>query len=189
MNKKGLIIGKILSTLPVFLLIVFITGIFLILTAFAVVIKKPIVPALIEGVWVDSVLVRDINIEINNKNNKMLVFDALVKYWNEEIDIISVEDGLEEIVDRDAKESHCLAIAQGLEKGPAGLLGGASLNDFFIGFKDGNVFKRSTGDKPLALGEYEKEGLLREISFSNLKETGKIVYIQYYYGKCLEERQ
>lgn len=83
-NKKGVIIGKILSTLPIFLLIVFFTGIFFILAAYAITVEKgkTNIPGLIENFNSDDFLFGEINID----GERIVLFDGLVRdaiYRNE----------------------------------------------------------------------------------------------------------
>jgi len=184
MNRRG-VLGKILSTLPVFLLIVFFTGIFLVLVGFAVAIEKPKIPGFIEGIDTEGVLAKEINVKINEDDRKILIFDALVEYWNGKIDILEIEQALEKMIENEGKERYCLAIAQAKEKNPAGQTGGAGSNDFLIKFESGEISSGNIGFNPLELGRYENKGLLREISFKKLNDK-EIFYIQYYYGPCLE---
>jgi len=184
MNRRG-VSGKILSTLPVFLSIMFFTGIFLALVGYAVAIEKPKIPNFIEGIETENVLAKEITVKINENAKKILIFDALVEYWNGDLNIIEIRQSLEKMIENEGKEGYCLAIAQGKQKNPAGQTGEAAHDDFLIKFKDGEISSGNIGYNPLELSRYEKNKLLREISFKKLNDK-EIIYVQYYYGKCLE---
>lgn len=184
MNRRG-VLAKILSTLPVFLLIIFFTGIFLVLVGYAVAIEKPKIPGFIEGIETESILAEEINVKINENTKKILIFDALVESWNGNIKIPEIQQALERMIENEGKEGYCLAIAQAKEKNPAGKTGGSGYNDFLIEFKNGEISSGNIGFNPLELGRYKNNGLLREISFKKLNER-EIIYIEYYYGPCLE---
>ncbi len=183
-NKRGQL-GKIFSANVVLIILVFLMAIYLVLVGFVVGIKKPDIPSFI-NVELGDVLFREINFSVDNKNEKMLIFDALIGYWNGKIDINLIENALKDFVKNDAIEGHCLAIAQGDEMKPAGLTGGSALDDFFIEFKNGEIYSGHTGSKPYQLNVYEEKGEFGEISFSILDK--KRIYVQYYYGRCLDEK-
>lgn len=185
MNRRG-VLAKILSTLPVFLLIIFFTGIFLALVGYVVAIEKPKIPEFIEGIEIENVLAKEITVKINENAKKILIFDALIKYWNGDLDILEIKQALEKMIENEGKEGYCLAMAQGEQQGPAGQTGGAAHDDFLIKFRNGEISSGNIGYNPLGLARYEKNGLLREISFKKLNDK-KIIYVQYHYGKCLEE--
>ena len=184
MNKKGQI-AKTITTFAVMFWIFFILGIYLFLSGAAYAAKRPAVPASIEGVNLDNILLREI--EIRGIQGKIMIFDALVEYWNDKVDINVLGESLDNLMMADKKNSYCLAIAQGNSKDPAGLTGGNAIDDFFKEYKDGKIISGHTGSKPESLAKYEKAGILSQISFINKKDE-KRIYIQYYYGPCLEDK-
>ena len=184
MNKKGQI-AKTITTFAVMFWIFFILGIYLFLSGAAYAAKRPAVPASIEGVNLDNILLREI--EIRGIQGKIMIFDALVEYWNDKVDINVLGESLDNLMMADKKNSYCLAIAQGNSKDPAGLTGGNAIDDFFKEYKDGKIISGHTGSKPESLAKYEKAGILSQISFINKKDE-KRIYIQYYYGLCLEDK-
>ena len=83
MNKNG-VLGKILSTLPIFLLIVFIMGIFLILTGYTKITKAKdfFMPLSVQNIELDSVLLKGISVN----GESVLLLDGFLRdcrYKNE----------------------------------------------------------------------------------------------------------
>ena len=177
-GKRGLMIGRIISTFPVLLLIFLILGVYLTLTVYSYVSIRPSVPDVVSSAEVNEDLMLK---KINLNGEEMLVFDAVVLYWKEKITVYELGDLLKKMVEDDAITDYCLALAQGNSRSPAGLLGADAVNDFYYKYLGGDI--ANTGNKPEILLKYEGKGFFKEM---NLMIDGKNVYIQYYYGRCLE---
>ena len=182
-DKRG-VIAKALSTLPVFLIIVFIIALFLVLTSFTTLFAKPTIPSKISSIESENILLKEIKLDIDGRGKKILVFDALIMDREIKIEKEKIEMALGDLLMEEKKEGHCIAIAQG-GKNSAGQTGGAAIDDFLIEFEGGEISSGNIGYNPLRLRLYEQKGLLREISFKNINEEERI-YLQYYYGRCLE---
>ncbi len=214
MNRKGTVIGKILSTLPIFLLIVFFTALFLILTGFAVAIEKPKVPVLLDGLDRDNVLLRDMYIE----SRKVITFEGFVesslnerKYEairlrTEGFKLTSISeddklflqknplgfgkklrDELIETMKKDNLNSFAGERSCFIFFAGKGRVVGDSFNNeknIYVAFEKGKVIIKSTHDA----GEYEKKGLLQKTSFSvRDRDLGNLeLNFKHYYGKCLD---
>lgn len=172
-GKKGAILGKIITNIPVLIFLFFLIAIYLAFTGGVFAIKGPNEVNDINSL--DNLLLREINIE----GNRINVFQGIVAFWEEKIDIYKLSDALKAVIE----DGKCLAIAQGENEMPAGEPGGNAYNDIFIRNVRGEISLGSVGSRPLSLGLYERKGILNEISFFK----GKIIYIQYYYGECLDE--
>ena len=183
--KRGQL-GKIITSFPVMILIFLIMAVYLLLTGLVFTIKGSSVPSEISSVELEPVLLKEINIEIDKTKKNLLIFDAIAAYWNDKITIYQLGEELEDFMRRASNEDYCLAIAQGLNENPAGLLGGEAINDFFYRYKDGTMYlEGNIGTKPGILRRYEGEGLLNQISFA-VSNPNRRIYVQYYYGRCLE---
>lgn len=185
MNKRGQL-GKIITSLPVLLLIILVIAIYLISVGLIGFFRMdgPDIPSVVEGIELDNVLLRDINIEVDGVDKSKIVFDWIVDLEGGGIDRYDFGRALKEMVVSEKIENNCLVIAKGESRNSAGLTGAEASDDYFIKFVDGEAFVGSLGNTPLILGGYESEGLLRQVSFND--DSGKRIYFQYYYGGCLE---
>lgn len=184
-NRRGMILGKIVTSFPVMLFIFFVIAIYIISAGFIYGIKRPPISLGIEGVELDSVLLRNIHLNIEGENADFILFDALVGSWRGNVDFSLLREAIEEMVRKGGQDNFCFALAQGENQGPAGGTGGAANDDIFIEFKGGEISSGNRGYNPLVLSKYERSGKLKEMSFSLLNDE-KTIYVQYYYGKCLE---
>lgn len=85
-NMRGQL-GKIITTFPVMLLIFLVIVVYLLLSGFAFAVKSQSVPSVIEGVWTDNVLLKEI--KINNENT--LILDGFIRdrLYEDEIKILN----------------------------------------------------------------------------------------------------
>lgn len=175
-SKKGQL-GKIITALPVLILIFFIIGIYLVLTGFAYVFKGASLFYFIEGVDTNDFLFHEIQIN----GQKMLLLDALIQFQEKKIERDMVNEEFKRLVD---DQNNFLLLASGFSEMPGGLLGGQERNNFIIKLIDGEKKSPNYGSFHSTFGEYRRKGLLQERVFEIRREEGiQKFYIEFYFGR------
>lgn len=177
---KGGQLGKIITTFPVMLLIFLIIGGYLILAGFAFGVKGVRVPASIEEVNLNNLLLKEI--EINGE--KITVLDALIKFEKYEIEKADIRKEIEKF---ENKGEYILLLAKGGSKYPGNMLGGTGMNNMVIKFKDGEFSSPNSASHQSYFTNYRKAGLLKQISLDikGVNEKDRL-YVEYYYGEVLK---
>lgn len=175
-SKKGQL-GKIITALPVLILIFFIIGVYLVLTSFAYVFKGASSFYFIEGVDVDDFLLH--GVQINGQ--KMPLLDVLIQFQDEKIEREMVNEEFKRLVD---DQNNFLLLASGFSEMPGGSLGAAERNNFIIRLKDGEKTSPNYGFFHSIFGEYRRKGLLQKQVFEIRREEGiQKFYIEFYFGR------
>lgn len=175
-------VGKLLTGLVVFFLVVVIMAAFV---AFSFVLTKK--NALKEAesnsfLGDNSIFRKTIELDIKGQKQKMLVLDGLMMFKEGKVNYFVLEGALKKLV---SSADSCLIISMGDKEKPAGRLKMGLMSDFYIYFdkeaKSGYVFFS-------AILDYHNKGLLRTGELSFFEEgKPKILYLEYYYGKCFSE--
>lgn len=170
-------IGKILTSLPVLFILLFLLGIFLVLSTFAARSFATVPDAV--GVWERDVLLKEINVN----GEKMLLIDGLIKLEHGRIGRDVLNEEIKKFVN---EKNNALLLAKGESEEPGRLTGGAGRNNFIV-FYDNGVYSPNLGSFSSHFAEYRNKGLLKGTFFE--VRTGGIVkkiYIEYYYGRKYE---
>ena len=178
MEKLGQL-DKIIASIPVFILIFIIMGIFVAL-AFGLRGFKtsPVAVGISE-----ELLLKEISLALNGEEKKMLVFDAIVLFQQKKIGYDKLNEILSSFLN---KENECLGLAIGERTDPAGLTGGEALDDFFFKLKNNKIDSYHLGARVPAFEPYRDVGILRQISFVPIgEEPEKRIFVEYYYGGCV----
>ncbi|MDO8508891.1 MAG: hypothetical protein Q7S27_04370 [Nanoarchaeota archaeon] len=208
MNRKGQLIGKAITTLPVLLSVIFISGVFLILVGFAILIEKPKVPNLLEGFETNDFIFTELNIQSERhllvegfvKERLMAVeFERLYsraksgsltteeKTRYDELNIIynsffnNIREGIKKELEEKAEGSCFLVFFD--EGRPIQERVKLGSRDIYYSFKAGKIEDGRAYDFNLY---YDKNKfVLVKFPVKTNNEKRYIVF-QYYYGKCLE---
>lgn len=184
-QKRGQL-GKIISTFPVMILIFLVILMYLILAAFAYGTNTPNIPLEIKSAGIgNDVLLRNIKLDIGGTEKEIMIFDAIVTYWTKgEISSEEIENALIELVNKDARERDCLAIAQGIFSKGIPQIQNEVYDDYLIGYRAD--LPNNPARILVKLKDYDRNSLFRRVSFFSPREN-KAVYVNYYYGRCLNE--
>jgi hypothetical protein len=181
-NKKAQL-GKIIATPFVLIAVFVIMGIFVIAAGAMTILDGPETPTPSTiTVSEDNLLLKKIPVTIENEKKEMLILDSYSLYQEDIISKEELKTGLSSLL---TAEKRCLVLAKSDHPEPVGKTGGAALDDFFMRLEDnGDIYSGHTGSIPSSSVKYKNENLLSKIIINN-KENKKI-FIEYYYGKCLE---
>jgi len=202
MYKNGQI-GKIITTFPVMLLIIVIIGIFIALSFGAAKSKEPaaVLAVSVTGVVIDGekdLLLQRIEVTKDDKKESKLLVESILDRERGKIS----EDALRKILDEFAVlggEGKCLFLAKREESILRKVLTSPTTDsDFDYGASVIKNFKGTEKEKLFALPilplnvrhqliRYYEKGLLGEapIIVKDSKDKEKIIFLIYYYGKCL----
>ncbi|MFH1803242.1 MAG: hypothetical protein ABH864_07405 [archaeon] len=183
MNRKGIVIGKAITSIVVTIAVVFIMGTFVIIAAGVAQLKSPeIEKARLISQDRNDILLRLIGINSNEETKELLIYDAVVLFENDLLEKEDLVNALKKIV---TSEEPCLLIAKSLNENPAGMTGGEARDDIFIKrLTDGGYLEGHTGSTPSSGLDYKNANLLSKTQFKNNK--GETVYVEYYLGDCIE---
>jgi|SRR3989344_3671615 len=174
MNKKGSELGDIFSAFPVGILIVFVMTLFLIITAAAVVFQpgnegKAAVAQLKES----NVLLKTLDINVNGNNEKIIVLDLITRVINEDKKITGdfAVESLKQLLN---EKNPCLFLS----------VHGDGNSYFMMGI-DGKGQIRYLPTEVY----FRKEAQENLIVALPVTISGKEIFIDNYYGNCLEEQK
>jgi hypothetical protein len=180
-NKKGQI-GKIITSLPVMILIFIVIVLFVVAAAGIILLDRPSEAAALSS-GDPSFLLMEVDVE----GESMTVLDAYIRwreegaelYDEEKYDLFNLSDSVEVLV---TKNNDCLGLTWGREKNPATY----SNTEIFSYFQeDSEPFTLGFGC-PIGceIEKYHDKALTSQISFLL---DGEVVYMEYYYGRCMKE--
>ncbi len=192
-NKRGQL-GKIISANVVLIILVFLMAIYLVLTGFAVGIKKPDVPSSID-VELGDVLFKEINVN----GDRMSFVNGLIradleskkeeKAGRKSNYMSIVKEAIKSELERElaGDREYCLMLFQGGGNIlPENTRVGGNEEDIYYKFKDG---KGEISYNVLEMGEYQRKGHLSSLNFYvKTSELEKEYNVLYYYGGCLNEK-
>jgi len=172
MNKKAQL-GRIITTIPIMILVIVIIGFFIIMSAgiFAFKGKTSATPTSIHH---DNLLLQQIKIEINGQEEEMLILDAAIKMIKGEISESKLKESLKPLVN---KQHPCLFLTPEkihLKKGSQNIRIG------YI-YKNGEVLPNYYYLSTIHYNEL--------ISETTLNINGENKEISAYYGPCKTENE
>ena len=179
-NKKAQM-GKIITSLPVMLLIVVIMGIFIFLSAAASLFNSETFDAAASINPEDSLLLKNIQIQKDNKITEMPVLDACYEYYKKNIKRDELIEQLKKLV---TEKNSCLGITIGETPNPSKYSGLESLDYFLLILeKNGKVSVGHPGSVSASVTERYQSRL----DSAELTLKDKKLYIDYYLGACANE--
>lgn len=177
--KKGQL-GKGLTFLPTFVLVLVILVLFIGLVVGIITFKHVKPPVIVSFDLSRSPLLHTVILSFEGKEQQMFVVEALARYRARQISSRDFENSLKQLV---SEEWPCFAFAQGASEHPARSRGGNARENYLISWNGGNARGSNPGYVPLGLATYERAGVLEEVSFSF---QGKKIYVESYLGRCLD---
>lgn len=177
-GKRGQV-DKIISTFPVMLLVFLLMAVFLFLSVGAKGIKQPAFPEITINVQKgDNLLLKEIEISMDEQTKKMFVFDAVILVESGEIKRDDVEKAILELSKREGK---CAILIKGHTDKILITRKNYFYTDYDWRFNNGWEFYYDEAP-------YREKGLLNFISVNLNKPENKRedVRLIYYYGGCLK---
>jgi len=172
-GKRGQM-GKIITSFPVLIGIFIVIGLFLFLSGVLAGLRGPNLEKAYFESGEEDLLLREVSID----GKEMLVFEAIVKYRQGEVEREEVDGILKEIVNKDG---WCLLLAHGSGGEPGGSLGGEERENFVFENSGGVVSSLNPGSFHSVFARYRYEGLLEKLKTGF---SGEEIYFEYYLGRC-----
>ena len=167
--------GKILTSFPTLIGIFIVIGLFLFLSATLAGLRGPNLEKAYFESGEDNLLLKKVDVH----GRKMLVFEVIVDYKKEKIEREEVSNVLKGLVN----SGECLLLASGLDEESGSSLGGDERKNFIFENLGDRMDSLNPGSFHSVFARYRDKELLTQL---RAEVSGKEIYIEYYYGGCLE---